>query len=116
MIEKFIKLKDGLEYLLGNIDSAGRTRRSEIVGGCFLPAVREARKAASKFKEPEITFSYRDPNPIEEMGGEANLKMNCRKRYWKHSCRGLTEANSTICLFAITIRIKVMSLTSIWSG
>ena len=69
MIEKFIKLKDGLEYLLGNIDSAGRTRRSEIVGGCFLPAVREARKAASKFKEPEITFSYRDPNPIEEMGG-----------------------------------------------
>ena len=69
MIEKFIKLKDGLEYLWGNIDSAGRTRRSEIVGGCFLPTVREARKAASKFKEPEITFSYRDPNPIEEMGG-----------------------------------------------
>lgn len=69
MIEKFIKVKDGLEYLWGNIDSAGRTRRSEIVGGCFLPAVREARKAASKFKEPEITFSYRDPNPIEEMGG-----------------------------------------------
>ena len=70
MIEKFIKVKDGLAYLLGNIDSAGRSRRSEIVGGCFLPAVKEARKLASKFKEPEVTFSYRDPNPIEKIGGQ----------------------------------------------
>ena len=70
MIEKFIKVKDGLSYLLGNIDSAGRSRRSEIVGGCFLPAVKEARKVASKFKEPEVTFSYRDPNPIEKIGGQ----------------------------------------------
>ena len=70
MIEKFIKVKDGLSYLLGNIDSAGRSRRSEIVGGCFLPAVKEARKVASKFKEPEVTFSYRDPNPKEKIGGQ----------------------------------------------
>lgn len=69
MISKFIKPIDDLKYLLNNIDSSNRIRESEIVGGGFLPCVCEARKIASKFKEPAITFVYRDPKPLEKIGG-----------------------------------------------
>lgn len=66
MIAEFIN--SSLEYLLGDTDSAGRPRRSELVEG-NLPSLLEARKMAAKYKHPHITVSYREPKPLEYIGG-----------------------------------------------
>lgn len=66
MIAEFIN--SSLEYLLGDTDSAGRLRRSELVEG-NLPSLLEARKMAAKYKHPHITVSYREPKPLERIGG-----------------------------------------------
>lgn len=69
MIEKYIG--SSLDYLLGNTDSAGRSRESELVDG-DLPSLRMSlQKAQSKYKHPHSTFSYRDPQSFEELGGQA---------------------------------------------
>ena len=66
MIAEFIN--SSLEYLLGDTDSAGRLRRSELVEG-NLPSLLEARKMAAKYTHPHITVSYREPKPLERIGG-----------------------------------------------
>ncbi len=74
MIAEFIN--SSLEYLLGDTDSAGRPRRSELVEG-NLPSLLEVRKMAAKYKHPHITVSYREPKPLEHIGGyefEVRLK------------------------------------------
>jgi hypothetical protein len=58
-----------LEYLLGDRDSSQRHRPSELIDG-NLPALLEARKIASKYKRPQIAFSYRDKKlSFEQIGG-----------------------------------------------
>ena len=66
MIAEFIN--SSLEYLLGDTDFAGHPRRSELVEG-NLPSLLEARKMAAKYMHPHITVSYREPKPLERIGG-----------------------------------------------
>lgn len=69
MIATRINPTDDLTYLLGSVDSAGRNRKSEIVEGGLLPAVLEARKMAGRFKEPSFVYTYREPKPLDKIGG-----------------------------------------------
>ena len=59
MIGKRISPDKDLEYLLGNTDSKGRDRRSEVVGGGNLRVIMHMRKYAQRYKEPSLTFTAR---------------------------------------------------------
>ena len=77
MIGKRISPDNDLEYLLGNTDSKGRDRTSEVVGGGNLRVIMHMRKYARRYKEPSLTYVYREKRPLSEIGGiefEEHLK------------------------------------------
>lgn len=77
MIGKRISPDKDLEYLLGNTDSKGRDRTSEVVGGGNLRVIMHMRKYARRYKEPSLTYVYREKRPLNEIGGiefEEHLK------------------------------------------
>ena len=77
MIGKRISPDKDLEYLLGNTDSKGRDRTSEVVGGGNLRVIMHMRKYARRYKEPSLTYVYREKRPLSEIGGiefEEHLK------------------------------------------
>ena len=69
MIGKRISPDKDLEYLLGNTDSKGRDRTSEVVGGGNLRVIMHMRKYARRYKEPSLTYVYREKRPLSEIGG-----------------------------------------------
>ena len=78
VLKKLGRLYDvSSEYLLGNTDSKGRDRTSEVVGGGNLRVIMHMRKYAQRYKEPSLTYVYREKRPLSEIGGiefEEHLK------------------------------------------
>ena len=108
MIGKRINPDKDLEYLLGNTDSKGRDRTSEVVGGGNLMVIMHMRKYARGYREPSLTYVYREKRPLSEIGGiefEERLKECILKTF----PRALSMKSSTIYLSGTTIRTKATS-------
>ena len=108
MIGKRISPDKDLEYLLGNTDSKGRDRTSEVVGGGNLRVIMHMRKYAQRYKEPSLTYVYREKRPLSEIGGiefEEHLKECILKTF----SQALTLKTSITCLYGTTIRTEATS-------
>lgn len=67
-IGKRISPDKDLEYLLENTDSKGRDRTSEVVGCGNLRVIMHMRKYARRYKEPSLTYVYRERRPLNGIG------------------------------------------------